>query len=226
MDLSSCRWLLNCEFETHRSGLEGIHVAGTPQHLVDLVEMQFFLDDHLAGVFLKQHRFPGFCELQQFIIGIQRRLLVLQAFPQDIADVVLLRFEQRTDLQLRVSAQQRDHFSGPLGVGQSFRGIALHPADDGNPVVAVDHQGIVRVTHHPGQLQFHDLVQDLDGLFGVFLFRLWLAGSRDHLLADQRGIRSTRVIDLIGGPFQRAQIDGPSVRGIIFQVLVWSEVQV
>src|SRR5258706_13646749 len=73
------------------------------EHLVDLVEVKFFKEDHFAGIFFERNR-RAFGKFQQFIIFFERRFFLFETLTQDVADVVPVRFEQWADLQRRVTA--------------------------------------------------------------------------------------------------------------------------
>jgi len=55
---------------------EGLDAAGLTEHLIHLILVQLFVDDHLASILLEQNRL-AFNVAQQFIVAGQRRLLVL-----------------------------------------------------------------------------------------------------------------------------------------------------
>jgi len=70
---------------------ERSELAGAAQHLVDFVEVHFFLDDHLSGEFFEQNGFP-LGDFQQIMITLERQAFMLEAFPQDFLDVMTLCF--------------------------------------------------------------------------------------------------------------------------------------
>ena len=72
----------------HVYSLKGCDLARFAEHLVDLVEVQFFEQDHFAGIFLKRNRL-ALGQLQQLVIGLERRAFLLETFAKNVADVVL-----------------------------------------------------------------------------------------------------------------------------------------
>lgn len=55
---------------------ERLRCSGPAQHLVHLIEMQLFRDDHFSGIFLKQDGIP-LSNFQQVVIGGERCFLNL-----------------------------------------------------------------------------------------------------------------------------------------------------
>jgi hypothetical protein len=59
--------------------------------------------------------------------------------------------------------QTGDQFPGQAGMQQTFISLCIQPTDNRDAVVAVHHQGVMGVAHHPGQFQFENSVQHADG---------------------------------------------------------------
>ena len=79
--------------------------------------MGLLVADHAARIFLEEDRF-ALDHLQQRLVIAELLLLVLQAFRQDVVDRVLVRLQQRGDLQRRVAAERGDMLAGEVSVGQ------------------------------------------------------------------------------------------------------------
>jgi len=103
------------------------------QHIVDFIQMQFFLDNHLSGVFLQKHGI-AIGDLEQVVVTSKRGLLVLQTLAKYVADVVFFGLQQRTDLWRRVATEQGDQFpafcaccnpSSALPLSQETMGMRL-----------------------------------------------------------------------------------------------------
>src|SRR5687767_320670 len=90
-------------------------LAGLAQHLVDFVDMRFFLRNQVARVLFERNG-PAFDELQQLRVQTERVVLGLQGFSENLPDVVRVRLEQVADRERRVPAEPRDHLAGLLRV--------------------------------------------------------------------------------------------------------------
>src|SRR5437870_376347 len=55
--------------------------------------------------------------------------------------------------------QVRDLLARLLRMRQRLGGLSSHPGDDRNPVVAEDHQRVVRISDDPGQFRLENAVQ-------------------------------------------------------------------
>ncbi len=88
-----------------------------------------------------------------------------QRFGEDLVDVVLVRFQQRADLERRMPAEIRDVLArlGRVRLGL-FRLIA-QPADDRDAVVAEDHEAVVQVANQPRELELENVIEGRDDLF-------------------------------------------------------------
>src|SRR5215203_2419512 len=158
-------------------------LARTAEHLVDFVEMHFFEEDNFAGVLFERDRF-ALRQFQKFVVGRKRRPFLFEAFAKDVADIVLMRFEQRTDLQRRMPAEHRDKLTGSTRMGQTFIAIALQPRDDRDTVISKDHQRVVRVPHDAGQLEFHDPVKNRDRVFFIYFVHIKYALTSELTLLN------------------------------------------
>jgi hypothetical protein len=85
-----------------------------------------FLRDQVARVLLQPHVAVA-RQLEQFAIGVERLVLVLERFPQDVADVVLVRLQQRPDAEAGVTAQPGDQFAGLAGMVQPLLRLLAQP---------------------------------------------------------------------------------------------------
>ena len=91
--------------------------------------MLLFRADHLAGVLLEHDR-VAFRLGEQLVIERERVALVLHGLAQDVADVVLVRLDQRTDRERRVLADLRDQLAGLLRMGEGLGRLRAQPAHD------------------------------------------------------------------------------------------------
>src|SRR5258706_7218011 len=103
---------------------EGLDLARLPKHLVDLVEVKLFEEDHFAGVFFERDRF-ALGKFQEFIIGFERRFFLIQTLAKYVADIVFVRFEQRADLQRRMPTKHRHELSCLTGMHKALVAISL-----------------------------------------------------------------------------------------------------
>jgi len=84
--------------------IKRLNITWLSQHLVDLVKMLLFEQDHLTSILLKRDIF-AVADLKKLLVRGKRRLFLLEALAQNIADVVLMGFEQTTDLQTWVTPE-------------------------------------------------------------------------------------------------------------------------
>ena len=82
--------------------------------------MHFFRRDQLARVLLQQYRFAR-GEFEQLNIGCPGGVFMLQRLAQNVADAVLVGFQQRADGKRRMSAEVGDEFARLLRVEQALR---------------------------------------------------------------------------------------------------------
>ena len=118
-------------------GSEGSHLSRGAEHLVDFARVQLLGVNHLPSIFLEHHRAP-FHPAEKFAISRQCLGFGLQRFTHDRADIVLMAVEQRADLQRRIGAQQSDHFTRLLAMGQGLGRLLPQPRNNRDPVVAED----------------------------------------------------------------------------------------
>ena len=97
---------------------------------------------------------------------------MLVRFLEDFVDVVLVGLEQRADLERRMAAEGGDVFARQHRVGVGFVALLAQPGDDRDAVVAEDHEAVVHVAHHAGELELEDAVEALDHLLGQFRVEL------------------------------------------------------
>ena len=69
------------------------NIAGLSEHFVDFANVLGLEVDMLPGI-LFDHGVVSFNELQQLLIVLQRGFLVSERFAKNIADIVLVRFQQ------------------------------------------------------------------------------------------------------------------------------------
>src|SRR5688572_6503587 len=91
--------------------LADCRIARLAQHLVDLVDVRFFLSNQIARVLLERDG-VALDELQELHVQAERVVLGLQGLSQDLPDVVRMSLEQIADRERRVPAEARDHLAG------------------------------------------------------------------------------------------------------------------
>ena len=87
-----------------------------------------------------------------------------------MTDVVAVALLDLRDFLRRVAAQSGDDLAGLLGVGERLGRLGLHEVHDRLAVGSGDHQTVVGVAHHTGQLVLEDLIEDFAGGVDVKLF--------------------------------------------------------
>jgi hypothetical protein len=92
-----------CVTLTEGLGAKLLDLTCVAPHLVHLVKVPLFADDHRSCLFFQQDGL-SFGDVQEFVIGGARDLLVLPAFPQDISHIMLLGFQECPNVQRRVTA--------------------------------------------------------------------------------------------------------------------------
>jgi hypothetical protein len=89
---------------------------------------------------------------------------VLVGFLEDLVDVVLVRFQQRADLERRMAAERRDVLACLHGMRIGFGRLVAQPRDDRDPVVSEDHEAVVHVADDARQLELENPVETRDDL--------------------------------------------------------------
>ena len=143
-----------------------LDLTGLAQHFVDLVDVRLFLLDQVARVFLERDVLAR-DEAQELRVMAERHVLGLQRLAQDLADVVLVRLEQRTDRERRMPAEPRHELARPLRVRERLGRFRAEPRDDRNAAVAENHHRIVRVANYARELALENAVQLRDDLLLV-----------------------------------------------------------
>ncbi len=80
----------------------------------------------------------------------------------------------RADALCRVATEAGQDLAGLTGVEEGLVGLLLHERHEGEPIRARDHERVVGVPNHTGQLGQHDLVQhrvDVGGIDDRFVGR-------------------------------------------------------
>ena len=93
----------------------------------------------LAGV-LFEHDVVALDQLQQFFVFDERRSLVSKRFPENVADIVFVRFKKRSDRERRMSSKLGDQFTRSPRMSHGLRRLRFQPTHDRNAVVTVDHE--------------------------------------------------------------------------------------
>ena len=83
---------------------------------------------------------------------------------------MLVRFEQRADLQGRMLTEVRHQFARFLRVSQASISLAAQPLRNRDTIVAEDHQRVMRIAHDSRQLGFQNLIQHCHYLCLIELF--------------------------------------------------------
>src|SRR5205807_10210559 len=84
---------------------------------------------------------------EELAVLLQSLLLVGERLAQDLVDVVLVRFQQRSELERRVTAEIGDVLAGLHRVRLSLVRLGAEPRHDRDAVVAEDHETVVKVAH-------------------------------------------------------------------------------
>src|SRR5437660_3204101 len=79
---------------------------------------------------------------------------------QDVVDAVVVGLEQSPDLQRRMLAKVSHQLARFVGMHQTSSSLAAKPTNNRDSAVTKDHQRVVRITHHSGQLRFQNLIQE------------------------------------------------------------------
>ena len=86
-----------------------------------------FLGRNLRPRVLLQHDAFVANKIEQSAILIEADLFVVVRFRQNIVDIVLVRFKQRSDFERRVSPKCRNVLAGQYGVRLRLRGLRPQP---------------------------------------------------------------------------------------------------
>ena len=78
--------------------LERLDITRLAQHLVYFTQVHFFFSNHLARVFFEKNRAIAH-QFKQPFVKRQACLLGFERFQQDIIDAMLLRFQERANLE-------------------------------------------------------------------------------------------------------------------------------
>src|SRR5256885_17110823 len=83
---------------------------------------------------------------------------------QNLIDVVLVRLQQRADLERRVTREIGDVLAGLNRVRLGLIGLSAQPGDDRDAVVAEDHETVMQIAHQSRRLELENAVEGRDDL--------------------------------------------------------------
>src|SRR5438309_1433173 len=84
---------------------------------------------------------------------------------KDVANVVFVRFQQRSNRQRWMSSKLRYHLARGACMEHGFGGLFFKPFHDREAAIAVHHERIMGVMNGPGQLHLKDTIESTDHLF-------------------------------------------------------------
>src|SRR5688572_11083393 len=138
-------------------------VSGLPQHLVDFADMLRLQINMFARILL-EHDVATLDQLQKLFIKLEGGFLMSERLAKNIADVVLLGFQQRSNPQRRMSSKLSDQFTGGSGVSHGLGRLLLEPLHNRYPVIAINHERVVGVMNGSRELHFENSIQSVDDL--------------------------------------------------------------